>query len=595
MKLSFYQQLIHKTRYARALETWKDTVQRYIEYMKYKTKGKWINYNEIEYAIENMDVMPSMRLLRTAGAACEADNTCAYNCSYIVIDSPKSFGEVMHNLMCGCGVGFSLEKVKYFKPIPNITRSNEKIVIEDSKNGWSEAYEKLIYGLMNGVLYRLDYSLIRKEGEILKTFGGSASGAFPLASLFEFVSDIFMVASGRNITETEVHDILCKTATIIQCGGVRRSALLSLNTIDLELKKSLNAFSKVRHLANNSILIQENSPFDFYNYWLNVVRNGNGEPGFFNRQAARRKRFDANEYCGVNPCGEAILNSREFCNLSEIIGRTNDTKDSIKEKLRIATILGTYQASLTNFKYLSNGWAENCSNSRLLGVSISGVCDSNYLLNITGSDLQELKQTVINTNEEYARLLGINKASACTCIKPSGTVSQLVDCSFGIHPRYSEYYIRRITGSSHEPIYKYLLNNSTPIKFSKNDKDVYVLEFHFKSENYRYINSLEQLDIYLKYNKYYANHAVSATIYVEDENWFKVGDLVYKNIKDIVGLTFFPQKEYKFDLAPYEKISKEQYESLLSHHKDEPDLTAFNVDSGNIFEQECTGDSCSIK
>lgn len=586
-----YQEIIHLTKYARWIpkekrrETWEETVGRLITYLEKKTEDKILkkDLKEIQDAILNLEVMPSMRLLMTAGDACEVDNIAAYNCGYIAINNKRAFSEVLHALMCGTGIGFSCERdeIKKLPEIPDeLKESGDIIVVADSKRGWAVALKKLLSSLWEGDIPTIDLSRVRPAGSRLKTFGGKASGPQPLQDLFRFTIETFKKATGRKLNSIEVHDIVCMIGQIVVVGGVRRSALISLsNLTDRRMRDAKSGQWWVenvqRKLANNSVVYTEKPDVEaFMEEWLSLVRSKSGERGIFNRvaaqnQASRWGRRSADLPYGCNPCSEILLRNKQFCNLTEVVTRGEDTYNDLKRKVRLATILGTIQSTLTNFQFLSEEWTRNTEEERLLGVSITGIMD-NVLLNGAEKEklpemLEELRDYVRSINKKYSEKLGISESAAITCVKPSGTVSQLVDSASGIHPRHAPYYIRRIRLDSKDYISQFLKEEGVP-----NEKDVYdktgqtdVFSFPFKGTNgavYRSDrNALEQLELWLTYQRHWCEHKPSCTIYVKEHEWPVVGAWVWEHFDEVSGISFLPFSEHTYQQPPYEDIDEDTY------------------------------------
>ncbi len=588
-------ELIYYRTYSRWLpekgrrETWVETVDRYIAFMRENLGEKLTNaeYAELRDAILKQEVMPSMRLLWSAGEAARKTNVAAYNCSYIAPDCLKDFGEIMYILMCGTGVGFSVEQQTIHK-LPQIKKQIGKkrstFVIEDSKEGWADAF---VYGLeawFSGEDVTFDYSRIRPQGARLKTMGGRASGPEPLRALLDFSRERILQRQGRRLNTLDVHDIICKIGEVVVMGGVRRSALISLSDLDdVDMRHAKDGAFYISHpersMANNSAIYNEKPTVsEFLDEWLALIKSGSGERGIFNRsgilgQLPERRRESFASYlptCGTNPCGEIILRSKQFCNLSEVVARAEDTPETLLRKIRLATILGTYQATLTNFPYLSPEWKKNCEEERLLGVSITGQWDSPAVRN--PETLRTLKEEAIKINQDYAKRFGINASTCITCVKPSGTVSQLVDAASGMHPRHAPYYIRRIRISASDPLFKMLKDQKFPYKPEVGQVDgtatTYVLEFPVKAPDgaiYRDdLSALDQLEHWKMVKMNYTEHNPSVTVSVSDEEWLEVGNWLYKNWDIIGGLSFLPRTNHVYALAPYEAITKEKYEALVS-------------------------------
>ena len=596
--MDLYQQFISKSRYSRFLpemnrrEHWEESVNRYMVFMynNLKEKHKYTIdeklYADIKDAIVNLDVMPSMRAIMTAGKALERDNTAGYNCSYLPIDDPKAFDEAMYILLCGTGVGFSVEQ-KYVNQLPEVPdqlfTSETTISVADSKEGWAKALRQLIALLYSGEVAKYDLSRIRPAGARLKTFGGRASGPGPLDELFRFVTDKFKGAVGRKLTSLECHDILCKIGEVVVVGGVRRSAMISLS--DLEDDRMRHAKSgdwwthnAQRALANNSATYNVKPDIgQFLQEWTSLYNSHSGERGIFSRaasknQATKNGRRDADYDFGTNPCSEIILRPYQFCNLTEVVVRAEDTVESLANKVRLATILGTFQSTLTHFPYLRKIWQKNTEDERLLGVSLTGILDNKWMGEVcdsTAKALEQLRQVAVDTNKEMANTLGINISTAITCVKPSGTVSQLVNSASGIHTRHSPYYIRRVRGDKKDPLTKFLTEAGIPTEDCVMRPDsTAVFSFPVKApENARtreHLNALQHLDLWLMYQRHWSEHKPSITVSVKEDEWMDVGAWVWRNFDEISGISFLPWDGGTYRQAPYEECTKEQYEELLA-------------------------------
>ena len=643
-----YQQFIHLSRYARwdydnkRRETWEETVSRYFdfftEWLEEKHEYKLDNGKrvELEEAVLNLNVMPSMRCLMTAGEALRKENVAGYNCSYIKVDSIRSFDEILYVLMNGTGVGFSVEE-EYTNKLPLIPEefynTDSVIVVADSKLGWARAFKELISLLYNGHVPKWDISKVRAAGEPLKTFGGRASGPGPLVDLFKFTIDLFRLAVGRKLKSIECHDIVCKIAEIVVVGGVRRSALISLSDLnDREMRFAKhgewNTLNIQRSLANNSVNYKEKPDVGtFMREWLSLYDSKSGERGIYSSMSAQRhtetlntreKDTDGNYIIrrdprfdfGTNPCSEIILRSREFCNLSEVVVRPDDTIDTLQNKIRIATILGTFQSTLTNFKYLSREWGRNCDDERLLGVSLTGIMD-NGITNGTKSKtklpeiLEQLRQVAVDTNKEWATKLGINRAAAITCVKPSGTVSQLVDSASGIHARHSPYYVRTVRADNKDPLCKMMKKQGFP-----NEPDITkphhttVFSFPMKSPKSAIcrndMTAWKQLSLWYTYAKNWCEHKPSVTVSVKEDEWVNTAAWVYENFDDISGISFLPFSDHTYRQAPYQDCSKKEYEEMLKVMPKAVNwkgLADFEKQDYTIASQElaCTGpDGCEL-
>jgi ribonucleoside-diphosphate reductase alpha chain len=628
-----YQQFIHKSRYARWLddearrENWDETVERYIQYMVSHVQKKH-GYQmdvptlaSIKESILSLEVMPSMRAMMTAGLALERDNICGYNCSYIPVDSPRAFDECMYILMCGTGVGFSVERENVDKlPIisDNMSKSTIEIKVADSKVGWAKAYRELVALLYAGQIPSWDMSLIRPAGAKLKVMGGRASGPQPLVDLFNFTIQTFKKATGRRLYPIECHDIMCKVGEVVVVGGVRRSALISLSNLNDDQMRHAKAGQwwendGQRALANNSVAYKSKPEMGtFMREWLALYDSKSGERGMFNReaadkQAARNGRRETGYEWGTNPCSEIILRPYQFCNLSEVVVRENDTLESLKHKVRVATILGTLQSTLTDFKYLRKIWKQNTEEERLLGVSLTGIMDHGLLSKNMDSKrwLEEMRDEAVETNSTYARLLGIRTSSAITCVKPSGTVSQLVDAASGIHARHSQYYIRTVRGDNKDPLTDLMKQANIP-----NEPDMMkpenVTVFSFPMESPKNavmrtdMSAIEQLELWKTYAIHWCEHKPSITVSVKEHEWMNVGAWVYDNFDIASGVSFLPFSEHTYQQAPYQEIDEAQYSIEKERFKD----ISLDWDKLSDFEKEdhttgsrelaCTAGACEI-
>jgi len=600
-----YQQYIHLSRYARWLpeenrrETWEETVARYFNFFENhiseNTKGKLSPEvrAELQTAVLNLQVMPSMRCLMTAGPALERENVAGYNCSFVAVDNQRAFDEILYILMNGTGVGFSVER-QFVNNLPAIAEefhpTDTTIVVPDSKLGWAKALKELLAMLYTGQVPSWDLSRIRPAGTPLKTFGGRASGPEPLDDLFNFAVRIFQTAAGRKLTSLECHDLVCKIAEIVVVGGVRRSALLSLSNLSDERMRHAKSgqwhFAEPqRALSNNSAAYQEKPDIGiFMAEWLALYDSKSGERGIFSRvacqdQAAKNGRRDPEHDFGTNPCSEIILRSKEFCNLSEVVIRPEDTMAKLREKVRLATILGTIQASLTNFRYIGSGWAKNCEEERLLGVSLTGIMD-NILTNGKKDGLpkrlEELKSIAVDTNKEWAKRFGINQAAAITCVKPSGTVSQLVDAASGIHARHNPHYIRSVRADKKDPLAKMMVDMGFPVEDDVMQPDHnYVFSFPMQApENAIFrtdVGAIEQLEHWLAYQRYWCEHKPSCTVTVKESEWLQVGAWVYEHFDEMSGISFLPMSDHAYKQAPYIDCSKKEYNALSSKMPKEVD------------------------
>lgn len=634
------QEYVHKSRYARWLEdqgrreSWEETVARYVDYFanKFPNYPKTLVYD----SIVNLRTMPSMRALMTAGEALERDPIAGYNCSFVAIDDQRAFDEILYILMCGTGVGFSVER-QFIAKLPiigakvvinangtlgietreHLENTDHTIVVEDSKGGWASAFRELIQHLYTGFIPKWDTSKVRPAGAKLKTFGGRASGPQPLIDLFKFSVSMFKGACGRRLTSIECHDLVCKIADIVVVGGVRRSALISLSNLsDDRMRGAKNgqwwATEPQRALANNSASYTERPGMElFMKEWLSLVESKSGERGIFNRQAAIKKaietgRRDHTQVVGTNPCAEITLRNAGFCNLSEVVIRAEDTLADLEAKVTVATIIGTFQAMLTEFRYIRPIWKQNQEEERLLGVSLTGIMDHPILSDtspIAGAWLRTLKMRAIEVNALWAARLGIKASVAITTVKPSGTVSQLVDSASGIHPRYSEYYIRTVRADKKDPLAQLMRAQGFPVEdcvMKPDSTDIF--SFPVKGPEIAVFRNdrtaLEQLEHYRMVQREWCEHNVSVTIYVKDHEWMGVGDWVYQNFDDIGGVSFLPHSEHSYQQAPYQECTKEEFEALsarmpvfdweLLRHFETTDSTV------NTKELACSAGMCEL-
>ncbi len=593
-----YSTFIAKSRYSRFIpeqnrrEHWGESVDRYFAFMfdHLDKNYKWSPNNDLRLelisAVKNLEVMPSMRAIMTAGKALDRDNTAGYNCSYLPVDDPKAFDEAMYILLCGTGVGFSVEH-KYVDQLPEVPDqlfdSQTTISVADSKEGWAKALRQLIALLYSGEVARYDLSRIRPAGARLKTFGGRASGPGPLDELFKFTIAKFRGAVGRKLTSIECHDILCKIGEVVVVGGVRRSAMISLSDLEddrMRSCKSGNWWEQNGHraLANNSATYNSKPDIgQFLQEWTSLYNSHSGERGIFSReasksQAAKNGRRDSSFDFGTNPCSEIILRPYQFCNLTEVVVRAEDTVESLANKIRIATILGTFQSTMTHFPYLRKVWQKNTEEERLLGVSLTGILDNKWMGEVSDSTakaLEQLRKVAVDTNSDLATQLGIPKSAAITCIKPSGTVSQLVDSASGIHARHSQYYIRRVRGDKKDPLSAFLTSAGVPAEdcVMRPDSTV-VFSFPMKApEGARLrddLTAIEHLDVWMMYQRHWCEHKPSVTISVKEDEWMDVGAWVFRNFDEISGVSFLPWAGGTYRQAPYEECNKEQYEEMLS-------------------------------
>lgn len=635
------QEYVHKSRYARWIdkeqrrETWPETVRRYVDYFS----NKFPHYpaDEIYEAILNQDDMPSMRAMMTAGPALDRDPMAGFNCAFVAVDDVRAFDEILYISMCGTGVGFSVERQHIAKlPIigaqvftspvtgahsihcvEKLTAIDHTIKVRDSKGGWSDAFRQLLQYLYTGYIPKWDTSDVRPAGAKLKTFGGRASGPQPLIDLFNFAVETFKAAVGRKLTSLECHDLVCKIADIVVVGGVRRSALISLSNLSDDRMRTAKSGQwwvndPQRALANNSAVYTERPQMEvFMKEWMSLVESKSGERGIFNRAAAIKKaeatgRRDPSKIVGTNPCAEITLRSAGLCNLSEVVVRFTDTLLEILEKVRIATIIGTYQSMLTDYRYVRPIWKQNQEEERLLGVSLTGIMD-HPVLSQTNEEatswLIAMKETAIATNRFWAEKLGISPAAAITTVKPSGTVSQLVDSASGIHPRYSEYYIRTVRADKKDPLAQLMRAQGFPVEDCVNKPDsTDIFSFpvecpgHAAMRNDR--TAIEQLEHYLMFQRHWTEHNVSITVYVKDHEWLGVGDWVYRNFDAVAGVSFLPHSDHTYRQAPYTECTREEYESLQARMPafDWDELQRFEKDDSsiNVKELACSAGVCEI-
>jgi len=620
-----YQQYIHKSRYARYLpeeqrrESWSETVNRYLNFWQEKDYITSKEAKDIYKQIHDLQVMPSMRALMTAGAALDKDNVAGFNCSYLPIDHPKAFDEMMYVLMCGTGVGFSVER-QYINKLPEVAEklydTDTVILVADSKIGWAKSFRELIAMLYSGQIPKWDVSGVRASGQPLKTFGGRASGPEPLVDLFKFTVEVFTGAAGRKLSSIECHDLCCKIAQIVVVGGVRRSALISLsNLTDDRIRRCKSGQWWVdnpqRGLANNSACYTEKPDFDsFLDEWKSLYESRSGERGVFSRvasqqQAAKNGRRDPDYEFGTNPCSEIILRPYQFCNLSEVVIRAGDTLQGLRLKVRTAAVLGTLQATLTDFRYLRKVWKDNTEEEALLGVSLTGIMDHPILSGRTGrAELQhwltQLKEEAVQTNKKWAKRLKINASTAITAVKPSGTVSQLVDSASGIHPRYSEQYIRRVRADARDPLCGVLEAAGVPVEEDVMSPTTKVFSFPVQSPEGAVVandmGAMEQLCLWQTYQDFWCEHKPSMTCYYRDDEFLQVGQWLYNNFDKISGISFLPYSEHTYQQAPYEPVDKEVYDELV---KEFPKEINWNVNEESDMTEgsqqlACTGNSCEL-
>jgi ribonucleoside-triphosphate reductase (thioredoxin) len=622
---SIYQEFIHISRYARyndvlqRRETWEETVDRYINYFKGKTSNsKKIPWEELRSSILNLEVMPSMRCLMTAGEALDKDQVAGYNCSYIAVDNQKAFDEIMYILMCGTGVGFSVES-RYTNKLPEVPdeihESDSTIVFKDSKLGWASGYREFLSLLYSGKVAKWDTSKIRPSGSRLKSFGGRASGPEPLIDLLQFTIKIFQKARGRKLTTLECHDIVCKIADIVVCGGVRRSALISLSDLNddhIRNAKSGEWWTANGHraLANNSAVYEQKPDMDtFMSEWISLYKSRSGERGMFSRVASQQAaskygRRDPKMDYGTNPCSEIILRPYQFCNLSEVVVRSTDTIEDLQRKARLATILGTLQSMLSDFRYINKRWKNNTEEERLLGVSLTGICDHKFL-NTPSADLSSalssIREACVNTNKEFAKILDIPESAAVTCVKPSGTVSQLVDSASGIHPRYAQYYIRRVRADKKDPLADFMIAKGYKAEEDFYAKSNWVFSFPMKAPEgallTKDVSAIKQLELWQIYQDSWCEHKPSVTIFVGDDEWMEVGAWVYKNMATLSGVSFLPRDTGSYRQAPYEEIDEAKYNELIVSQNLSVDWTQFIEETDTTTsakELACAAGSCEI-
>jgi ribonucleoside-triphosphate reductase len=593
-----YQNFIALSRYARwkedeqRRETWTETVSRYFDYMQEHLKKNY-SYDitkdlrsKLEEAVLNQNIMPSMRALMTAGPALDRCHVGGYNCSYVPVDSPRAFDETMYILMCGTGVGFSVERHIVDK-LPTVNEdfhdTDTVIKVGDSRPGWAKSLKELIFMLYSGQVPKFDVSEVRPAGARLKTFGGRASGPQPLIELFEFCIKKFKGAAGRKLYPIECHDIMCKIGEVVVVGGVRRSALISLSNLNddqMRHAKSGQWWDEPgikregqRALANNSVAYKEKPEMGtFMREWLSLYESHSGERGIFNRQAAIKQaakngRRETDHDFGCNPCSEIILRPYQFCNLSEVVVRESDTVETLREKVKLATILGTFQATLTNFKYLRKIWQKNTEEERLLGVSLTGIMDNKLTSQIGGTletVLELLREEAVLTNKDIAKKLDIPQSTAVTCVKPSGTVSQLTDAASGIHARHNEYYIRTVRGDNKDPLTQFLIAEGIPAEPDVNKPEsTTVFSFPMKSPKgavtRTQMTAIEQLELWLTYQRHWCEHKPSVTISVKESEWMSVGAWVYKHFDEVSGISFLPFDDHVYAQAPYQDIDSAAY------------------------------------
>ena len=621
-----YQTFIATSRYARWLdkegrrENWGETVSRYMDNIVRPVAGDNTYIDQLEEAILNLSVMPSMRSLMTAGPAAARDNTCMYNCSYLPVDDLKAFDEAMFILLCGTGVGFSVERqfISKLPEVPQLFESESVIVVKDSKEGWAKALRQVIALLYSGEIPKWDVSKVRPAGARLKTFGGRASGPAPLIDLFNFTVATFKSAQGRKLSSVECHDLMCKIGEVVVVGGVRRSAMISLSNLSDDRMRHAKSGAwwennPQRALANNSVSYTEKpDSMSFMREWTALVESGSGERGIFNRQASKNQaekngRRDPNFEFGTNPCSEIILRPNQFCNLTECVVRATDTFDTLAHKVKLATILGTIQSTYTKMPYLRKVWTTNTEAERLLGVSLTGIMDNPLMTSKNaGLDktLEKLREIAIETNAEWAGLLDIPVAAAISCVKPSGTVSQLVDSASGIHARHNNYYIRTVRGDNKDPLTQFMIDQGIPSEpCVMKPEQTTVFSFPMKSPDNAVTRNdttaIEQLETWLTYQRHWCEHKPSVTISVRDSEWMSVGAFVYKHFDEMSGVSFLPHSDHTYQQAPYQDCGKSEYEQLLSLMPKAIDWTSLadyekEDNTSGSQTMACSGDSCEI-
>lgn len=617
-----YSTFIHKSRYAKYIpelgrrETWPETVARYMENVV-SPKVSGVLYDELQQAITNMDVLPSMRGLMTAGKALERDHAAIFNCSYIPIDHPRAFDEAMYILMCGTGVGFTVERQDISK-LPAVAETfhetDTTIHVKDSKVGWATAFKELLSMLYAGQVPKWDVSKVRQAGARLKVFGGRASGPEPLVNLFKFCVKTFQHAAGRKLTSLECHDIMCKVGETVVVGGVRRSALISLSNLSDDRMRGAKSgawweHNPQRSLANNSVCYTERPDMQsFLKETLSMYESQSGERGIFNRvaakkQAAKNGRRDVNHEFGTNPCSEIILRPYQFCNLTTIVARADDTPESLLRKVGLATVLGTIQATFTNFRYLRPIWKRNTEEEALLGVSITGILDC-PLLGQSYYEREELlnslRDKAVEVNKEWSAALGINQSTAITCVKPEGTVSQLVGAASGIHPRFAPYYIRRVRNSMNDPLTQFLASQGIPWEVDVMSPATAVFSFPQKSPEGAVckddLTAIQQMELWKAFQDDYCEHKPSITVYYNEHEYMELMSWVWSHFDEISGVAFLPRVDHTYQQAPYEAITKEQYEQLVASSV-AVDWEQFKESEDNTEGSQtlaCVGTSCEI-
>lgn len=619
------QQYVHLSRYARWLdgeqrrETWEETVKRYTDFFAARFPDLY-PADRINKSIGSLRTMPSMRALMTAGPALDKDEMAGFNCSYVAVDHIRAFDEILYILMCGTGVGFSVER-QFINNLPTVSedfhQSDTLITVRDSKIGWASAFRELIAMLYNGQIPKWDVSKVRPAGAKLKTFGGRASGPKPLVDLFQFTVNLFKKAAGRKLTSVECHDLVCKVADIVVVGGVRRSALISLSNLSddrMRVAKSGQWWvdNGQRALANNSAAYTEKPDMEiFLEEWMALIQSKSGERGIFNRVAAKKKaaefeRRDPNHEFGTNPCGEIILRSAGLCNLTEVVIRAGDTLEDLMDKVEVATIMGTFQSTLTNYRYVRGIWKRNAEEERLLGVSMTGIMDHEILSSactVAEEWLARLREHAVKTNAKWAKKLGINASVAITTVKPSGTVSQLVDSASGIHPRYSQHYVRTVRADKKDPLAQFMRAEGFPVEDCVMKPDTTdVFSFPVKAPDHAVfrddMSAIQQLEHYLMFKRFWCEHNPSITVYVRDHEWLAVGDWVYNNFDDVGGVSFLPHTDHVYQQAPYTECSETEYRDLVAKMPTVAweKLQEFEKEDSTTSSKElaCTAGACEV-
>jgi ribonucleoside-diphosphate reductase alpha chain len=620
---SYYEEFIFVSRYSKWLEsekrreTWFETVSRLMNFYQERAKFTEEEYKEVFTSIFNLETMPSMRALMSAGPAAARDHVATYNCSYLPVDSVRAFDEAMYILMCGTGVGYSVER-KYVDRLPTVAESfhdtDTVIVAHDSKIGWAKAYRQLLALLYAGEIPSWDFSKIRPAGARLKTFGGRASGPEPLHDLFHFTVSMFRKAAGRQLTTLEAHDLMCKIADIVVVGGVRRSAMISLSDVTDDRMRTAKSgewyvANGQRRLANNSAVYERRRPEmeTFIKEWKSLYESKSGERGMFSRYAcenivARNGRRDPNHEWGTNPCSEIILRPYEFCNLTEVVVRAEDTIEDLKRKARVAAILGTIQSSFTDFRYLRKIWKDNCDEERLLGVSLTGICDNRFLVGAEAL-LAEVRDHVNEINRTWAERLGIAVSAATTCVKPSGTVSQLVNASSGMHTRFAPYYLRAVRADNKDPLTQFMIASGVPYEADVMNKSNTVFYFPIKSPfgsvTRNDLTAIDTLEMWKDLQEHWCEHKPSVTINVKEEEWMEVGAWCYKNFDMISGVSFLPFDGGSYRQAPYQELTEEQYNEWVAKMPEEIDWKAlqhFEKEDTTTGNQElaCSAGVCEV-